>query len=100
MAKGLTQVPGVNFRETYTPVTQLESICTVLHIGATNDWDIDHIDIKMAFLHGELDEEIYMKNLKVLRNWERRVGYDASTRASTGFSKPASNGQRSYTTAS
>jgi len=33
----------------------------VLHIGATNDWDIDHLDIKTAFLHGELDEEIYME---------------------------------------
>jgi len=33
----------------------------VLHIGAMNDWDIDHLDIKMAFLHGELDKEIYME---------------------------------------
>ena len=61
VAKGFTQVPGVDFGETYAPVTQLESIRTVLHIGATNDWDIDHLDVKTAFLHGELDEEIYME---------------------------------------
>jgi len=56
IAKGFTQVLGVNFGKTYTPVTRLKSIRTVLHIGATNDWDIDHLYIKTAFLHGELDK--------------------------------------------
>jgi len=42
----------------------LESICTILHIGATNDWDIDHLDVKTTFLHGELDKEIYMEQLE------------------------------------
>jgi len=47
--KGFTQVFGVDFGETYAPVTWLKSIQTVLHIGAMNDWDIDHLDVKTAF---------------------------------------------------
>ena len=61
VAKGLMQVPGVDFGETYTPVTQLESICTVIHFDAMNDWDIDHLNVKTVFLHGKLDKEIYME---------------------------------------
>ena len=61
VAKGFTQVPGIDFGETYAPVTHLESVHTVLHLRATNDWDIDHLDVKTAFLHGQLDEEIYME---------------------------------------
>jgi len=61
VAKGFTQVPGIDFNETYALVTCLESICAILHIGATKDWDIDHLDVKTTFLHGELDKEIYME---------------------------------------
>ena len=50
VAKGYTQVPGVNLEETFVPVMCLESIQSVLHIGATNDWEIDH-----------LNEEIYIE---------------------------------------
>jgi len=34
---------------------------TVLHIGTTNDWDINHLDVKTTFLQGELDEENFME---------------------------------------
>ena len=61
VANGFTQIPGINFGETFALVTRLESVCTVLHISATNYWDIDHLDVKTVFLHGELDEEIYME---------------------------------------
>ena len=64
VAKGFTQVPGIDFGETYTLVTWLELIHMILHIGTTKDWDIDHLDIKTVFLHGELDEEIYMEQLE------------------------------------
>src|SRR5882724_895947 len=64
VAKGYTQVLGVDFEETFAPVTCLESIRSVLHIGATNDWKIDHLDVNTAVLHGNLDEEIYMEQPK------------------------------------
>jgi hypothetical protein len=61
VAKGFAQKPGIDFNETYAPVARMESMRTVLHIGATHDWDIHQMDIKTAFLHGELEEEIYME---------------------------------------
>ena len=67
VAKGYTQVPGVDFEEMFASIMQLESVRAILHIGATNDWNIDHLDIKTAFLHGDLDEEnqeIYMEQLE------------------------------------
>jgi hypothetical protein len=61
VVKGFTQIPGVNDKETYAPVSQLESVRAVLHISASNDWDIDQMVVKTAFLHRDLEEELYMK---------------------------------------
>jgi len=64
VAKGYMQVPGVDFEEMFTPVTCLESIWSMLHIEVMNYWDINHLDIKTSFLHGDFDEELYISNLK------------------------------------
>ncbi|TFY76847.1 hypothetical protein EWM64_g7166 [Hericium alpestre] len=61
IAKGFTQVPGVHFHETYSPVARLESQHLVLHIGVTHDWEMEQLDVKTAFLHGILEEEVYME---------------------------------------
>jgi hypothetical protein len=61
VAKGFTQVPGVDYGEMFAPISRLESVRTLLHIGAMNDWNINHLDVKLAFLHGEIEEEIYME---------------------------------------
>jgi hypothetical protein len=61
VARGDKQKAGVDYKETFAPVMRLESVRAILHIGAAEDWDINHIDVKMAFLHGELEEEIYME---------------------------------------
>jgi hypothetical protein len=42
----------------------MESVRTVLHIGASLDWEIHQLDIKTAFLHGDLEEEVYMRQPK------------------------------------
>jgi len=39
----------------------MESMHAILHIGTLLDWEIHQLDIKMAFLHGDLKEEIYMQ---------------------------------------
>ncbi|HEV7735827.1 MAG TPA: reverse transcriptase domain-containing protein [Chlamydiales bacterium] len=61
VAKGFTQVAGVDFTETFASVARMESMRTLLHIGATNDWEIHQMDVKTAFLHGDLEEDIYME---------------------------------------
>ena len=63
VAQGFTQVPGVNYFDMFTPVARLASIRTVLTFAAAEDYDTGQIDIKAAYLNGELteDERIYMK---------------------------------------
>jgi hypothetical protein len=52
---------GLNYDETFTPIVKFTSICILLAITAHNNLEIHQIDIKTAFLNGELKEEIYLK---------------------------------------
>ena len=47
--------------DTYAPVARMESTRAILHIGTSLDWEIHQMDVKMAFLHGNLKEEVYME---------------------------------------
>jgi hypothetical protein len=60
VAKGFSQRPGIDFTETYAPVVKMDSLRTVLSLVAARDLDIMQLDIKTAFLYGEVDEEIYL----------------------------------------
>jgi len=60
VAKGFSQKFGVDYDETYAPVAKLTSIRTLLSIGASCDLLIHQMDVKTAFLNGNLNEEIYM----------------------------------------
>jgi hypothetical protein len=63
VAQGFSQIPGVDYFDTFTPVARLASIRTVLAFAATEDLEIGQIDIKGAYLNGELtdNEHIYMR---------------------------------------
>lgn len=63
VAQGFSQVPGVDYFDTYAPVARLSSIRAVLAIAASKDMEIHQIDIKGAYLNGRLadNEIIYMK---------------------------------------
>jgi len=61
VAKGYTQVSGLDFNETYAPVTRLETIRLLFGLAVEKDWEIRQIDVKTAYLNGDLDEEIYME---------------------------------------
>ena len=54
-------IPNTNSFTGSKTVARLESMCAILHIGAAMDWDIHQMDIKTAFLHDDLKEEIYME---------------------------------------
>ncbi|CAM9883431.1 unnamed protein product [Heterosigma akashiwo] len=58
---GYSQVEGVDYTDTFSPVASSASLRTVLAIAANEDMDIHCMDIKTAFLPGKLDEDIYMK---------------------------------------
>ena len=61
VAKGYSQTYGVDFNETFVPVAKFTTIRCILAIGATENMEIHQMDVKTAFLKGELEEEIYMQ---------------------------------------
>ena len=61
VAKGYTQVQGIDYKETFSPVARYKLIRYLLVHAALLDWEIKAMDVKLAYLHGVLEEEIYME---------------------------------------
>src|SRR4051812_18577006 len=61
VAKGFSQIPGVDYNDVFSPVVKHSSIRTFFGIVAMHNLELEQLDVKTAFLHGELDEEIYME---------------------------------------
>jgi hypothetical protein len=64
VAKGFRQVQGVDYDETFSPVAMLKSIWIILAIATYFDYEIWQMDVKTAFLNGNLDEDVYMIQLE------------------------------------
>ena len=60
VAKGYSQVEGVDFNETFAPVAKFSTIRCILALGAAMDLEMHQMDVKTAFLNGDLEEDIYM----------------------------------------
>jgi hypothetical protein len=60
VAKGYVQRQGIDFEEVFAPVARMESVRVVLAVAAHRGWSVHHMDVKSAFLNGELAEEVYV----------------------------------------
>ena len=70
MAKGYTQTYGVDYQETFSPIVKLSIVRILLSLATNLDWPLHQFDVKNAFLHDDLEEEVYM---------DLPQGYTAST---------------------
>lgn len=61
MAKGYTQRHGVDYDETFSPVIRYSTIRILLALAAEKQMDIDHMDVKTAFLNGDLSETVFIE---------------------------------------
>lgn len=64
VAKGYSQELGIDFTEAYAPVARMDTIRTILATAAQRDWVIYQLDVKSAFLHGVLNEDVYIQQPK------------------------------------
>jgi hypothetical protein len=60
VAQGCKQRPGVDYFETFAPVSTHASRRVLLNLATSNGWKIHQVDVKTAFLNGTLEEEVYV----------------------------------------
>ncbi|KAJ0474222.1 putative RNA-directed DNA polymerase [Helianthus annuus] len=61
VAQGFTQIPGLDYSYTFSPVVKASTIRIVLSLAVLNKWNLHQLDVKNAFLNGDLNETVFME---------------------------------------
>jgi hypothetical protein len=61
VARGFSQVEGIDYEETFAPVARYTSIRTIIALAASMGWKLHQMDVKTAFINGEIEEEVYIE---------------------------------------
>ncbi len=61
VTKGYAQIYGINYEETYSPVAKMTIVKAIITMVATKGWSLHQMNVKNVFLHGDLQEEVYME---------------------------------------
>jgi hypothetical protein len=61
VAKGYAQTYGIDYEETYSLIAKMTTVKAIIAMATTKGWSLNQMDVKNAFLHGDLHEEVYME---------------------------------------
>lgn len=81
VAKGFSQRPGIDFQDTFAPVARLSSLRTLVALSAQFGMTISQLDITSAYLHGDMDVDVYMEPPELLEAMLIRIMQDKSVRS-------------------
>lgn len=73
VAQGFSQIPGIDFDNTFAPTVRIDSLRIILHLAASYGWSRGQDDVTGAFLHSKIDTEIYMKQPPGFHDGTNRV---------------------------
>lgn len=60
VAKGYSQIEGIDYHETFSPTARMETVRTLVQVAAHHGLDLQQMDVKTAYLHAPIEEEIYI----------------------------------------
>jgi hypothetical protein len=64
VAHGFSQNEGIDYDETFTPVSRYTSIRTIISLTSVLGWKLHQMDVKTAFLNGQVEEEVYIEQIE------------------------------------
>jgi hypothetical protein len=64
VCKRYAQIEGIEFEETFSPVSRMEAICLLLVYACSKNVKVYQMDVKLSFLNAELEEEVYIEQPK------------------------------------
>lgn len=68
VAKGYTQQEGIDYTQTFSPIVKMVTVRSVISLATIRNWLLFQLDVTCAFLHGDLEEEVYMSSPQEFHN--------------------------------